>query len=260
MKAKSIFSYLALGVFLAALPVARLRAQEPASPDAPPPAGQGNPGRGPRGGGQRGEGQRGPGMIGKITSLQNGLMQITKPDGDSVTVKWTDKTEFRRAREAAKLSDFKVGDGVLVRGEENEDHTWTARVISLPPADGRGNGAAVGEMGKDFVVGELKSIDAPKLTVFRTDKVTQTIELTEESSLRRGRDSITMADLQPGDHVIVRGAMEGNVFVPKFLMVIEPEQWKRMQEMGFVRPGASSAAPKAAPAPAPPAAPPGQNR
>lgn len=225
MKAKItvLYAALAVGWFVPAV----MYAQAPPSPDAVPPAGQEAPERGIRGG------QRGAGLVGKITSLQNGSMVIAKPDGQSVTVKWTDKTEFRRAREAAKLSDFKVGDGVLVRGEENDDHSWTARVIALPPADGRGGGGPVGEMGKDFVVGEVKSIDAPNLTILRTDKVTQTIELTEESSLRKGQDSITMADIQPGDHVLVRGGMQGKVFVPKMLVVIDPERWKRMEELGF---------------------------
>ena len=82
------------------------------------------------------------------------------------------------------------------------------------------------------MAGEIKSIDAPKLSVLRSDNVTQTLELNEETSLRKGRDSITMADIQPGDHLFARGAVENNVFVPKTVIVIGPEQWKRMQEMG----------------------------
>ena len=108
---------------------------------------------------------------------------------------------------------------------------------------GAGGGGAQafmqGAMGKDFVVGEVKSVDAPKLIVLRVDNVTQTLELNEETSLRRGRDSITMADIQPGDHIIARGAMANDVFVPKNVNVIPPEQWKRMQEMreGRAAPG-----------------------
>ena len=93
------------------------------------------------------------------------------------------------------------------------------------------NMMAMGEMGKDFVFGEVKSIDAPQITIVRPDNVTQTLELTEETSLRKGRDSVTMADIQAGDHVFVRGALQNNVFVPKAVMVIGAEQWKRMQEM-----------------------------
>jgi len=81
------------------------------------------------------------------------------------------------------------------------------------------------------VVGEVKTIDAPRLTVLRPDNVTQALELNEETSLRKGRDSITMADIQVGDHVMARGTMEKDVFVPRGVMVMNPEQWKRMQEM-----------------------------
>jgi hypothetical protein len=63
--------------------------------------------------------------------------------------------------------------------------------------------------------------------------VTQTVELNEGTSLRKGRDSITMADIQAGDHIMVRGAMANSAFLPKSVMVIGPEQWKRMQEMGM---------------------------
>jgi hypothetical protein len=104
-----------------------------------------------------------------------------------------------------------------------------------------------GTLGKDFVVGEVKSIDAPKLTVLRSDNVTQTIELNEETSLRKGRESVTIADVQVGDHVFARGALQNEVFVPKMVMVIGPEQWKRMQEMGgFQGPGAGPAKPEKA--------------
>jgi hypothetical protein len=86
-------------------------------------------------------------------------------------------------------------------------------------------------------------VDAPKITVLRPDNVTQTMELNEETSLRKGRDSITMADIQPGDHIVVRGGVQNNSFVPKSVMVISPEQWKRMQEMGMMPAGNAPANP-----------------
>jgi hypothetical protein len=81
----------------------------------------------------------------------------------------------------------------------------------------------------------------------RTDNVTQTLELTEDTSLRKGRDSITMADIHPGDHVVIRGAPQNNVFVPKNVMVLSPEQWQRMQQMAGVRGGPAGNAPPNAP-------------
>jgi hypothetical protein len=172
------------------------------------------------------------------------MIELTKPDGSTATVKITDKTEYRKDKQAAKLADFKVGDIVFVRGEENADHSVTAQLIGArsgggPEVIGRGPGGGpggapgggFGELGKDFVVGEVKSVDAPNLTVLRPDNVTQTLELNEGTSLRRGRESITMADIQPGDHVVVRGGVENNAFVPKSLMLFSPDQWKQIEEM-----------------------------
>lgn len=191
----------------------------------------------------RGDDQRMP-LFGKITAMHDSSIEVADANGNAVTVKLTDKTEFRKDRQAAKRTDFRVGDVVIVRGEENADHTWTAQVVgarSMNGPNGRGGGPGggnrgdfgpAGTLGKDFVAGEIKSIDAPKLAVLRTDNVTQTIELNEETSLRKGRDSVTMADIQVGDHLIARGALQNDVFVPKTVMVIGAEQWKRMQEMG----------------------------
>ncbi|HKM67618.1 MAG TPA: DUF5666 domain-containing protein [Candidatus Acidoferrum sp.] len=226
--------------------------------DAPPPSQnqeQGPPPSGGRGQGRRGS-MEGRGTIGKITSMSGNSLVVTRPDGTNVTVNLTDKTEFRMDHQPAKLANFKVGDFVMVRGDENADHTVTAQLLggrsgNAGPAAG-GGGPAFGEMGKDFVAGNVKSIDAPKLTVLRTDNVSQTLELNEDTSLRKGRESITMADIQLGDHVVVRGATQNNVFVPKTLMVLSPEQWERMQQFAAGGGGTVGTAPGSAPAGNPP--------
>jgi len=206
----------------------------------------------PGGAGGQADERRVP-LFGKITAMHDTSMDVLDTNGDTVAVKFTGKTEFRKDRQPAKRTDFKVGDIVLVRGDEATDHhSWTAQVVAARsmngggpgggrggsgggPAGGGGRGNFAqqqGTLGKDYVAGEIQSIDAPKLSVMRTDNVAQTLELNEETSLRKGRESITMADIQPGDHLLARGAVENNVFVPKTVIVIGAEQWKRMQEFG----------------------------
>lgn len=201
----------------------------------------------------RGRGERRPGVMGKLTAVHDQSIEVTREDGSVVTVKITGDTHFRKERQEAKLSDLKIGDMVFIRGAENPDHTWNAEMVGERPAGGfggRGPGGAeggprggmrqMGVLGQDYVFGEVKSIDAPKLTILRPDNVAQTIELNEETSLRKGRDSITMADIQLGDHIMVRGATTNNVFQPRTLILIGPEQWKRIQEMqANVGPGAN---------------------
>jgi Domain of unknown function (DUF5666) len=188
----------------------------------------------------RGTQSRGRPVIGKISAIQNDSMELISQDGTKVSVKLDGSTEFRKDRQPAKLSDFKVGDTAIVRTNQDggDSSGSTARMVALAPPGftGREGGAGVpggmaGTMGKDFVMGEVKTVDPPRLTILRTDNVTQTLELNEETSLRRGRDSITMADIQPGDHVFARGAVANDAFVPKSLNLILPEQWKRTQEM-----------------------------
>lgn len=208
-----------------------------------------------QGGEGRGEFEGGPRpLVGKVTAIGNGSMEISKPDGGTVVVKLTNQTAYKKDRQDAKLTDFKVGDLVMVRGDENPDHSVTAKMVggrTGGPGGGGGMMWAAGTLGKDYVVGEVKSVDPPKISVLRTDNVTQTIELNEESSLRRGRESITMADIQVGDHLMAQGALQNDVFVPKGVMVMNAEQWKRMQEMAvqFNGPKAAGSAPTTAPKP-----------
>lgn len=188
-------------------------------------------------------------VFGKVTAVRDGAMEIAKPDGEKVVVKLTSQTAYRKDREPAKVTDFKVGDFVMVRGDENPDHSVTAKLVGSraggPGGAGGGMWAAGGTLGKDYVVGEVKSIDPPRLSVLRTDGVTQTLELNEGTSLRRGRESVTMVDIQVGDHLMARGALENEVFVPKGVMVVSAEQWKQMQEMGVELNGPKTASPDA---------------
>jgi len=191
-------------------------------------------------------------VIGKITSIQNGVMELSGPDGQVVKVKITDQTEFRKDRQPAKASDFKAGDMVMVRGDENADHSVNAKLVGgrtggQGGGPGGGQGGFGGTLGKDYVAGEVKAVDAPRMTVLRTDNVTQTLELNEETSLRKGRESITMADIQVGDHIVSRGEVKNDVFVPRGVMVLGPEQWKRLQEFQ-----AQASGGKAGPTDAPP--------
>lgn len=229
---KLLLAFAALTCASATVRAQDVPARDSAQPSARHQHGQGGDDNGPR-----------P-VFGRIAAIQDNAIRITDINGADVTIKVTSQTEFRKDRQPAALKNFKVGDGIIVRGEENSDHTVTAKVISGRSAEGGpnggggrgghgfGGGGPMGTLGKDFVVGEVQSVEAPSLTVIRTDKVKQTFELNEETSLRKGPDSVTMADIHVGDHIFARGALQDNQFVPKSVVVIGPEQWKRIQDAG----------------------------
>lgn len=266
---------LAVGLAFAALMFVAepqfVRAQGPDTNQTPAPT----PVPQPQVGADRPARDRRPGVVGKIAALQADSISVTRQDGTQVQLKLTSATEFRKDRQPASSRDFKVGDTVFVRTDSTSqpENGATAVVVAAVPAEFSGRGGAGGEggpggargaggpgtiegtLGKDYVVGEVKSVDAPKLTVLRTDNVIQTLELNEETSLKRGRDSVTMADIQPGDHIFARGSAPKDVFVPATVNVIPPEMWRRMQERmaegGRTRGNAGQTGPSPSPAPVP---------
>ena len=161
-------------------------------------------------------------LFGKITAIHDNSMDVLDTNGATISVKFNGQTQFRKDRQPAKRTDFKVGDIILVRGQEAADHSWTAEVVAARSLNGQGGpggpggrggfgggpggaggrggaGQQAGTLGKDYVSGEIKSVDAPKLTVLRSDNVTQTLELNEETSMRKGRDSGGSPLRGPGD-------------------------------------------------------------
>jgi uncharacterized protein DUF5666 len=166
---------------------------------------------------REGHGMRqGQGIAGTIGEIKNDGFTVKTLQGKTVTVKVTSETRFRKDRQDAKLGDFKPGDMVMVGGEAAGEDAWTARFVSSRQGMGEGNMQALREgMGKQFIVGEVKAIDGTKLTIARPDGQTQTIEVDENTSFRKGRDSITLPDIKVGDRVFGRGQLNGaGVFVP----------------------------------------------
>ncbi len=170
---------------------------------------------------QRGE-RRGPTVAGTITAISADSMMLKTFDGRAATVKLSDSTRYRKDMQEAKLSDFKVGDTVFVRGEKTGEDAYTAAAVmsrSMAATMGMPPEQFKEKMGKEFVAGEIKSIDGLKLTIARVDGQTQTITVDENTSFRKGRESVTLADLSPGDRVFARGALKDGVFVPSEVRV-----------------------------------------
>src|SRR5260370_10334284 len=108
-------------------------------------------------------------LFGKITAIHNSSFEISNPTAETVTVKLTPQTEFRKDRHAAKRSDFKVGDVIVVRGQENSDHTCTAHIIAARSAnrDLLGPNMQARTPGSYDVVAEVAAEHAPKIALVR---------------------------------------------------------------------------------------------
>lgn len=182
------------------------------------------------------------GAGGEITAISGSTLTIKLRDGSTGTVKTTSTTRFRKDQQDAKLSDFKVGDNIFVRGDSTGDKVWDAQFVSAAPSQAEVQARMKEAMGKTMVLGDVKSIDPPKITIQRVDGVEQTIEADENTSFRRGRgENITLPDIKVGDTVMARGELKNGVFVPTSVNVMDPETVRRMKEGGgmtmFAGPG-----------------------
>jgi len=181
----------------------------------------------PAGGEHQGMGRHFQGVGGTITAISGNALTVKTMDGNTAQVNVSDKTRYRKDRQAAQLSDFKVGDQIMVRGESGGENVWNADMVAARPAGTPGPEAFREAMGKRFIVGEIKSISGTQLTIQRPDGVSQTISVDESTSFKKQGESITLADLKAGDHVFGRGELKNDVFVPAELNVGDPRMMMR---------------------------------
>jgi hypothetical protein len=210
------------------------------APQAPPPDSQPSA-QAPQGGQGNWQGRRFQGTGGEITAINGNSITLKTRDGQTAQVSVSDKTQYRKDRAEAKISDFKVGDMVMVRGEQ-KDGVWQAEVVAERPA-GMGMGGPGGpganmreDMGKKFIVGQITAMNGTQLTIQRPDGVSQNITVDENTSFRKENESVTLADLKVGDHVFGRGELKNDVFVPAQLNVGQPRFGGPRGQQGDVPP------------------------
>jgi hypothetical protein len=197
-----------------------------AQDNSPKPAGDQAQGRPNRRGGEG----RFQGVAGTITAIGKNQLSLKTLDDKTVTVNLSADTRYRKDRQPGTLADFKVGDMVMVGGDPAGENAWNARFVGT--RSGADQQMREG-LGKRFIAGEIKSIDGTRLTILRPDGETQTIAVDENTSFRKQRESITLADFKPGDHVFGRGELKNGTFVAA---VLNLGDFRQMGPPGF--PGA----------------------
>jgi hypothetical protein len=186
---------------------------------------------------------RGPGdgAAGKVTAVGKDSITITPiRGGDPIVVKVGDSTRISKEREPIKISDIKVGDTVFARGTLDGNTIQAGRVNVVNPemaqrmgqgggmgfGTGNGQGRGMGQFkpedwGKTFVAGRVKSINETTLTIARPDNQQQTlnVEVDENTSFKKGREDVTLADIKADDFVFGQGEVKNGIFVIKELRV-----------------------------------------
>jgi hypothetical protein len=176
-------------------------------------------------------------VAGKVTTVGTDSLVVVPliGGGEPVTVKVSDSTRVFKERQPIKLSEIKPDDVVFARGELKSGSMQAVMVGVVNPQmiqrmeqggpGGPGGPGSINreDMGKKFIAGEVKAIAETKLTIARPDGQTQDIEVDENTSFKRGKESITLPDIKAGDFVRGPGELKDGVFVAKELMVGRPQ-------------------------------------
>ncbi len=186
--------------------------------------------------GQQPEGPPGDNVVGKVTSAGKDALTIAPmAGGDAITVKVSENTRVFKDRQPIKIQDIKTDEIIFARGELKNNVMQAARVAVVNPQmvqSGPGGPMRFNreDLGKKFIAGEVQAINETKITIARPDNQSQEIEVDENTSFKKGSESITLPDIKVGDFIHGPGELKDGVFVPKELMVGRPPM--RMMLLG----------------------------
>lgn len=117
--------------------------------------------------------------------------------------------------EAIKATDIKVGDAVAAMGEVDSaaKSVGAVAILQLDPERARQMAEMQANYGKTWVMGKVTAIDGVKVTLMGTiDNASHTFVADENTTFRKRRDPITLADIQVGDVVRADGALKDGAF------------------------------------------------
>jgi len=225
-------STIALAFLLATLPIA---AQDPSS--SPQQRDQ-HAGRRMWGGG----GMMGRGVMGSVTEITPDHFTVKTESGDLYTIHYSVNTRIMRGSGGFRLSqsgndapftppvaikptEIKIGDAIAASGEMDPAAKSVGAVVifQVDPETARRMREMQANYGKTWLMGRVSAINDANVTIQGgPDNATHTFTADENTTFRKRRDPITLADIQPGDTLRVEGALKNNTFVATTVSVMGP--------------------------------------
>jgi Domain of unknown function (DUF5666) len=224
---------------------------------AAPQQGQGG-GYGQGRGAGRGMGQMGRGVTGTVTQVAADHFLVKNDAGDVYTVHFSANTRMVKTvprpagaandsqagggaargggnggfggRQgdppvAIKATDIKVGDIIVTGGEIDEaaKSVGAVMVMQLDPERAKQMREMQANFGKTWLMGRVTAVNETKVTIeSNVDHASHAFVADENTTFRKRRDPVTLADVQVGDTVRVEGAVKGGSFVATTVSVMGP--------------------------------------
>lgn len=198
--------------------------------------------------GQRGRGQwgvmMGAGVGGTVTEVASDHFTVKTESGESYTIYYSVNTRVmkgggggaaRRGQsedqpqftppQAIKPTEIKVGDVIIASGERDDKAKSVGAVVifQVDPERARQMREMRANYGKTWLMGRVTAINEAKVTIEGgPDDATRTFVADENTTFRKRRDPITLADIQPGDMIRVEGAVKNGEFIATTVVAMGP--------------------------------------
>lgn len=133
-----------------------------------------------------------------------------------------DQPDQQSPPESITVADIRVGD-ILAAGGDIDVSAKKVNAAFGYVIDAATVKKLAADWAVTYIAGKITALNADdaKITVQRPDGKMATIQADENTSFRRGRESITLADIKVGDGVTGRGALKNGVFAPATLVVFD---------------------------------------
>ena len=176
----------------------------------------------PAGGGRRGQGQgngAGNGSGNGAAPRQRGTQSGALDDADGTPSE-------RQMPQPLKPSEIKVGDIITAGGELDATKKTIGAIfiMQIDPERAKQMREMQANYGKTWLAGRITAIDGTRITIEGiVDHAAHAIEVDENTSFRQRRDSITMADIHPGQQLRAEGGVKGGVFLATTVVASNPQ-------------------------------------
>ena len=200
--------------------------------------------RGQRGGrGGFGGGMMGRGVMGTVTEAAPDHFTIKTDAGEVYTVHYSVNTRImkggggqRRGQNndnadpltpptPIKSSEIKVGDAIGASGEmdANAKSVGAVVIFQIDPERAKQMREMQANYGKTWVMGRVTAINDVKVTLQGgPDNATHTFVADENTTFRKRRDPVTLADIQVGDMIRAEGSIKNGAFLATSVAVMGP--------------------------------------
>ena len=186
----------------------------------------------------------GSGVMGTVTEIASDHFTIKTDTGDIYTIHYSVNTRIMKGGGGGprrgqaddmqppvnpptpiKAADIKVGDAIGASGEIDAGAKSVGAVVifQIDPERAKQMREMQANYGKTWIMGRVSAINEATVTLQGgPDNATHTFVADENTTFRKRRDPITLADIQVGDMVRAEGAIRNGSFLATAVAVMSP--------------------------------------